>query len=69
MTRIELSSAEILKSFHNKNIVFIADIHHDLVNRINDLRPDKILMGGDYVHRDSKNINSCYFLPIPLKNV
>lgn len=60
---IELISKDIPESFIGKKIVFITDIHHGpflsieriqkLVERINKLKPDLILMGGDYVHRES----------------
>jgi len=57
---------DIPASFNNTKIVFISDIHHGpffsrsrverLVKRINRMNPDLILLGGDYVHRDSKYI-------------
>lgn len=63
---IHLVSGEIPKAFIDKKIVFISDIHHGpffsiervqkLVERINELEPDYILMGGDYVHREPKYI-------------
>lgn len=63
---IHLFSGEIPKAFIDKKIVFISDIHHGpffsiervqkLVERINELEPDYILMGGDYVHREPKYI-------------
>lgn len=77
---IEIISADVPEDFEGKRIVFITDIHHgpflsidrirNLVTRINKLEPDLILMGGDYVHRESrfirpvfdefKNLNSIY---------
>jgi predicted MPP superfamily phosphohydrolase len=69
LKKIEIISADIPASFNNKKIVFITDIHHgpflsidrvkSLVKRINKLEPDLVLMGGDYVHRDSK-----YIMPV-----
>lgn len=63
---IELISGDIPGSFIGKKVVFITDIHHGpflsiervnkLVDRINRIEPDIILMGGDYVHRESKFI-------------
>jgi len=63
---INLTSRDIPESFEGKKIVFITDIHHGpffsikrvqkLVERINKLKPDYILMGGDYVHREPKYI-------------
>ena len=51
-------------------IVFISDIHHgpyfsldrveSLVEDINELSPDIIMMGGDYVHRDKKYIRPAF---------
>ena len=69
LTKIEINSTEIPDSFDNIKIVFISDIHHGpylsigrvekLVNRINKLKPDLIVLGGDYVHRDPK-----YIIPV-----
>jgi predicted MPP superfamily phosphohydrolase len=60
--KIVIKSVEIPKSFVGKRLVFISDIHHGpflsiervkrMVRRINKLKPDIILMGGDYVHRE-----------------
>jgi len=68
--KIEINSVDIPKSFIGKRIVFISDIHHGpflsiervskLVKRINKLQPDLILMGGDYVHRESKYIKPVF---------
>ena len=51
-------------------IVFVSDIHHGpffsiervgrLVSRINHVQPDIVLLGGDYVHRDSKYIEPAF---------
>jgi len=59
--KLEVISNDVPKSFLNKKIVFITDIHHGpffsiervakLVRQINKLEPDLIIMGGDYVHR------------------
>jgi uncharacterized protein len=69
LTKIDINSTEIPDSFNKLKIVFISDIHHGpylslgrvnkLVNRINKLKPDLIIMGGDYVHRDPK-----YIIPV-----
>jgi predicted MPP superfamily phosphohydrolase len=66
INKIEIESGEIPKSFDGKRIVFISDIHHGpflsiervekLVKQINDLQPDIIILGGDYVHRETKYI-------------
>jgi predicted MPP superfamily phosphohydrolase len=64
--QIKLVSHDVPNSFVGLKIVFISDIHHGpflsiervekLVKRINNLHPDLILMGGDYVHREPKYI-------------
>jgi uncharacterized protein len=66
INRIEIKSDAIPKSFNGKHIVFISDVHHgpflsiervaNLVKQINNLNPDIIILGGDYVHRDAKFI-------------
>ncbi len=68
--KIELISNDIPKSFVGKKLVFVTDIHHGpffsiervrkLVKRINELQPDLILMGGDYVHREPKYIEPIF---------
>jgi predicted MPP superfamily phosphohydrolase len=68
--KIEIHSPEIPGSFNGKKIVFISDIHHgsyfsiervsSLVNRINKLKPDIIVLGGDYVHRERKYIQPVF---------
>lgn len=70
LNRIKICDTEIPASFNGKTIVFITDIHHGpflsiervrkLVKQINELEPDIILMGGDYVHRDSKYIQPVF---------
>ena len=77
LTKIEIKSTEIPDSFNNLKIVFISDIHHGpylsigrvekLVNRINKLKPDLIIMGGDYVHREPKYINPVFDELLKLK--
>lgn len=54
---------EIPQTFDGKKIIFITDIHTDsdftkadlrtLIDRVNNLKPDIILMGGDYVSAHS----------------
>lgn len=75
-SNLEIKSSAIPAAFNNKTIVFISDVHHGpyfsvarvkkLVERINAIKPDIILLGGDYVSRDS-----CYILPFfdELKNL
>jgi predicted MPP superfamily phosphohydrolase len=66
INHVEIKSTDIPEPFNGKKIVFISDIHHgpylsiervhELVKQINGLQPDIILLGGDYVHRESKYI-------------
>lgn len=70
VNHITIHSKDIPNSFDGKKIVFIADIHHGpyfsvervtkLVIQINELQPDIILLGGDYVHRDPKYIQQLF---------
>jgi uncharacterized protein len=63
-------SRDVPEKFHNTKIIFLSDIHHgpyfslsrvrNLVYRVNSEKPDIILLGGDYVHRDSKYIKPCF---------
>ncbi len=57
---------DIPESFLNVKIVFVADFHHGpttglsyikhVVKKINEQKPDIVLMGGDYVYKGSKYI-------------
>ncbi|NLG84555.1 MAG: metallophosphoesterase [Firmicutes bacterium] len=67
---IPIMDADVPTGFDGTRIVFISDIHHGpyfsrprlkrLVQRINALKPDLILLGGDYVHRSPRFIRSCF---------
>jgi len=69
ITHVKIESHDIPASFDGKRIVFVSDIHHGtalsrervtkLVQRINDLQPDFIILGGDYSSRESK-----YIIPV-----
>ena len=58
-TNVSIESPDIPPAFDGKRIVFVSDIHHGtslsrervkkLVLRINDLHPDIIILGGDYI--------------------
>ena len=66
ITEIEINSADVPDSFSGTKIVFISDIHlgpylssrrlSGIVNRINEIKPEMIILGGDYVHYRSKYI-------------
>ncbi len=67
---VEIRSTDIPQAFDGFKIVFVSDIHHgpyfslqrvnDLVEKINNLNPDLIVLGGDYVHRDAKYIKPLF---------
>jgi len=67
---ITISSDQITPEFDGKRIVFITDIHYDpffskerinsLVNQTNALKPDMILLGGDYVTNDPSNVGTVF---------
>jgi len=62
--------SNIPPQFRGTRIVFLTDIHHGpffskerlgrLVERVNDLHPHIVLLGGDYVHRSSHYIEHCF---------
>lgn len=70
---------DLPKAADNLKIVFVSDIHHgpyfsigrveNLVARINEMNPDLVLLGGDYVHRDPKYIIPCFRALGKLKTV
>jgi uncharacterized protein len=57
-------------SFEGFKVIFVSDIHHGksysikrvrkLVEKVNKLKPDIILLGGDYVNSDKKYIEPCF---------
>jgi hypothetical protein len=65
----EIKSLQIPAVFNGKKIVLISDIHHgphfsiervkSLVEKVNGLKPDIILLGGDYVHNGGAYIKPC----------
>ena len=69
ITRVPIESHDIPHSFDGKRIVFVSDIHHGaalsrervmkLVQRINDIHPDIIILGGDYTSLEDK-----YIIPV-----
>ncbi len=70
ITNVTIESQDIPKSFDGKRIVFVSDIHHGaalsiervkkLVQRINDLHPDIIILGGDYISLEEKYIEPVF---------
>lgn len=67
---IRIADNDIPAVFDQVRIVFLTDIHHGpffsksrlrrLVQTVNRLRPDLILLGGDYVHRSPEYIEPCF---------
>jgi predicted MPP superfamily phosphohydrolase len=58
----------IPSEFDGMRIIFLTDIHYglmfhrlnELVNEVNDLKPDLILLGGDYTSNSSKKITAAF---------
>jgi uncharacterized protein len=67
---ITIESDQIPAEFDGKRIVFLTDIHYDsffsenrlnnLVNQTNELKPDIILLGGDYVTNDPSSVEAVF---------
>ena len=69
---ITIESNQIPAQFDGKKIVFISDVHmgswpffdqkgtQNLVNQVNELHPDMILLGGDYVSDEPPYVNSSF---------
>ncbi|MDR0307639.1 MAG: metallophosphoesterase [Chitinispirillales bacterium] len=65
-----MSNQQIPGSFDGFRVIFITDIHHgpffsigrlkNLVRRVNQLKPDMVLLGGDYIHHSAKYIKPCF---------
>jgi uncharacterized protein len=70
VNRLEFVDADIPAAFDGVTIAFLADIHHGpwfslrrldrVVAAVNELHPDIVLLGGDYVHRSPRYIAPCY---------
>lgn len=58
------------KSFNGFKIIFLSDFHHSsivtkkylnkVVNKVNELKPDLIILGGDYVSTDLKYVTPIF---------
>jgi uncharacterized protein len=67
---ITIESNQIPSEFDGKRIVFLTDIHYgpffskqrvdSLVNQTNALKPDMILLGGDYVTNDPSSVGTVF---------
>ena len=70
ITEVEIKSADIPDSFKGAKIVFISDIHlgpyltagrlSRIVDQINAIHPDLILLGGDYVHYNTRYVKPVF---------
>jgi predicted MPP superfamily phosphohydrolase len=67
---VEIISKDVPASFDGKKIVYISDIHYgpyfsgdrvrSLVAEINNLNPDLILLGGDYIDTEKVDMAPCF---------
>lgn len=74
--KVSIENTDIPASFKGLKIVFLTDLHHGpyfsldrvrtVVDTVNKLKPDVILLGGDYVYKDEKYIEPCF---LELKNL
>ncbi|AKB29782.1 hypothetical protein MSSIT_3063 [Methanosarcina siciliae T4/M] len=65
-----ISDSDVPRNFTGKKIVFISDIHHGqfferdrvaaLVRKVNELDPDIIVLGGDYIYGSTAYIEPCF---------
>jgi predicted MPP superfamily phosphohydrolase len=65
-----IADADLPPEFDGVRVVFLTDIHHGvffsqervarLVDKVNALRPDLVLLGGDYVFGELDYENSCF---------
>ena len=75
--RETISVKNLPKAFHGKRFALLTDIHHgpfislnyirQIVEMTNELKPDAILLSGDYVHRHPKYIDPCFDVLANLK--
>jgi uncharacterized protein len=64
------NDSDVPQNFVGKKIIFVSDIHNgqyfkrervaDVVRKVNDLDPDIVVLGGDYVCGDRKYIEPCF---------
>lgn len=67
---VRFAHPDVPEAFDGMRIAFLTDIHHGpyfalervtgAVRRANQLQPDIVLLGGDYVHRDAQFIRPCF---------
>lgn len=76
INEVIISDPDIPDAFEGKKIVFVSDIHFGfnyssqrlerLVKKINNLQPDLILLGGDYIEKKANLAGPCFTV---LKNL
>ncbi len=69
VTRVSMKIDNLPEGFKNFRILILSDVHHGpfvpliyidyVVDMANTLKPDIVMLLGDYVHRDSKYIKPC----------
>jgi predicted MPP superfamily phosphohydrolase len=66
---IEVKTSDLSVSLSGKKIVFLSDIHYGVgnpkmldraVDEVNNIDPDIVVLGGDYVDRDPKYVGECF---------
>jgi predicted MPP superfamily phosphohydrolase len=65
-----IENSDIPQAFNGTKIVFLTDIHHGVfyskarlqkvVEEVNRLKPDVVLLGGDYIEGSSRFIQPCF---------
>jgi predicted MPP superfamily phosphohydrolase len=70
ITHVSIESRDVPRAFDGKRIVFVSDIHHGaamsiervkkMVERVNNLQPDIIILGGDYISLDEQYIEPVF---------
>lgn len=65
-----INDSDVPQDFVGKKIVFVSDIHHGqnferdrvagLVKKVNELDPDIVILGGDYVSGSTEYIEPCF---------
>ena len=70
VSEIDYAKSDIPKAFDGKRIVFVSDIHYglfytkdrvsDIAKKVNDLTPDIVVFGGDYLSSDVKSAAPCF---------
>jgi len=66
---IEIKKDDVASEFAGKSIVFLSDIHYGVgdrsrldraVDKINEINPDVVILGGDYIDSDANLVPECF---------